>query len=55
MLTSNSGYSRINGENLLLQIQMQLSENPKTFCGFFIVFLQSKLNFEHVKTKKGAT
>ena len=44
-LTVNYEYSRRNRENLPLPIQMQLSEKPKTFCQFFIAFLESKLNF----------
>ena len=44
-------YSRSNGENLLLPIQMQLSEKPKTFCCNFIAFVESTLNFEHLETK----
>ena len=46
-LTSNCEYSRSNGENLPLLIQMQLSEKPNHFCQFFIVFLESTLTFEH--------
>ena len=30
---------------------MQLSKKPKTFCCFFIVFLESTLNFEHFEIK----
>ena len=31
-LTANYEYSRSNRENLPLQLQMQLFENPETFC-----------------------
>ena len=30
---------------------MQLSETPKAFCQFFIVFLESTLNFGHFGKK----
>ena len=52
-LTANYEYSR-NGENLLLPIQLQLSRKPKAFYCNFIVFLESKLNFEHFETKLGS-
>ena len=51
--TANYEYSRSNGENLPLPIQMQLSEKPKNFCKFFIEFLESTLSFEHFE--KGAS
>ena len=35
-LAANYEYSRSNTENLPLPIEMQLSENPRTFCQFFI-------------------
>ena len=28
---------------------MQLSKKPKSFCQFFIVYLESILSFEHLK------
>ena len=46
MLTANYEYSRSNGENLPLIIQMQLSGNLKYFCRNFIAFLKSKATFE---------
>ena len=49
---ANYEYSHSNRENLLLPIQMQLSEKPKKVCGFFIAFLESTLNFEHFEKKK---
>ena len=52
MLTANYEYSRSNGENLPLTIQIQLSENLKNFCRNFIAFLKSKVIFEHLKKKK---
>ena len=30
---------------------MELSETPKTFCKFFISFLESTLNVEHFEKK----
>ena len=52
MLTANYEYSRSNGENLPLTIQMQLSENLKYFCRNFIAFLKSKVIFEQFEKKK---
>ena len=51
-LTANYEYSRSNRENLLLPIQMQLSEKPKIFCFIFIAFLESTLSFEHFEKKR---
>ena len=44
-LTANYEYSRSNGENWPLPIQMQ-SEKPKLFYCIFIVILESTLNFK---------
>ena len=53
-LTANYEYSRSNTDNLLLPVQMQLSEKLEAFSGFFIAFSgffiafsESALNFEH--------
>ena len=43
---SNDKYSRQNREVFAQEIQMQLSQKPKTFFQFFIAFLKSTLNFE---------
>ena len=51
MLTSNYDYSRSDRENLLLPIQLQLSDKLKTFSQFFIAFLESTSNFEHFEKK----
>ena len=51
-LTANYEYSRSNTDNLPLPLQMQLSENLKTFASFFIAFSESALNFEHFEKKK---
>ena len=34
---------------------MQLSEKPKTFCDFFIEFLESAMNFENCQAKLNLT
>ena len=52
ILTANYEYSRSNTDNLPLPFQMQLSEKLKKYFAFFIVFLQSALNFEHFFLKK---
>ena len=31
---------------------MYFSKNSKTFCLFFIAFLESKVNFKHLEKKK---
>ena len=46
-MTANYQYSRSNGENLPLLIQIQLSQKPKIYADVFIAFLQSTLNLEH--------
>ena len=51
MLTANYEYPRSNREKLLLHIQMQLSEKPKTFLEFFVAFLECTLNLEHFLKK----
>ena len=49
--TSDNKYSRHNKENFLCQIQMQLSETPKTFSQFFIPFLKSTPNSDSFEKK----
>ena len=51
MLTANYDYSRSNTDNVLLLVQIQLSEKLATFSQFFIPFLESALNFEHFEKK----
>ena len=51
MLTADYEHSRSNGENLLLLIQMQLSEKPKTFSQILIAFLGTTLNFKNFEKK----
>ena len=50
-LTANHEYSRNNTDDLPLPAQMQLSAKLKTFSPFFIAFLESTLNFEHLGKK----
>ena len=50
-LTVDDKYSRHNKENFLKQIQIQLSQIPKTFSVFFIAFLKSKSNSEYFEIK----
>ena len=50
-LTANYEYSRNKTDNLLLSVQMQLSEKLETFSRFFIAFFESALNFEHFANK----
>ena len=50
-LTANHEYSCSKRDNLLLPMQMQLPEKPKTFCQFFIAFLKCILNFENFEKK----
>ena len=53
ILTVNEKRYVDNRDNLTQQIQMQLSENKKTFSGFFFfAFLKSILNFKHLANKK---
>ena len=44
-------YSRINKENLPLQIQIKLSRKPEIFCAIFFEFYKSTLNIECYKKK----
>ena len=37
--------------NFTQQLEAQLSKKQKTFSGFFIVFLKSALNLEHLEKK----
>ena len=46
-LSADGKYSLLNRDNLMREIQMQLSGKQKTFCQFFPAFLKSSLNFEH--------
>ena len=48
-------YSVLNKEYLTHPIHMQLSQNRKTFYQCFSAFLKSRLNFDHIQTKKEYT
>ena len=50
-MTANYEYTRSNRENLPLPVQTQLSEKPKILSQYFIAFLESTLNFEHLEKK----
>ena len=50
-LTAYGKYPVQDCENLLLPIQMQLSEKRKTFIEFFVPFLESTSNFKHFERK----
>ena len=44
-------YPLLKGDNLRLPIQMQLSQNQKTFSGFLPVILKSRWKFEQFGKK----
>ena len=46
-LTVDGKYSLHNSENLSIPIQMILSKKRKTFCDFFVQFLESILIFKY--------
>ena len=50
-LTVNDKYYLLKRDNLMLGIQMLLSQNKKLFLNFFLPFLKSILNFKHLQTK----
>ena len=50
-LTVNDKHYLLNRDNLPQAIQMQLSQKQKTFSEFFVIFLNSILNFK-ILTKK---
>ena len=43
-----------NRDNIVQPIHMQLSQQLKTFSGFFCAFSKSKLNFEYFQKKDDA-
>ena len=51
-LTDDEKYSLLNRENLTQQIQILLSQKPKTFSKLSSEILKPKLNFEHFQKKK---
>ena len=50
-MTADYKYFRQNLENLLQQVQTQISLKQKTFSGFFIAYLKSTLNLEYFEKK----
>ena len=50
-LTADDKYSGSNMQNFPQQIQRPLSQNKKTFSGFFIAFLKCTWNLEHFQKK----
>ena len=52
MLTANYEYSCRKRENLRLPIPIKFSQKLKTYCCFFIAFLESTLNFKHFEKNK---
>ena len=51
-LTPDDKYSRCNMQIFWQQLQTLLSQEEKTFCGFFIAFLKCAWNWEHSEKKK---
>ena len=50
-LTDDDKYSLLYRDNLTQQIQILLSQKPKTFSKFFSEILKPTLNFEHFQKK----
>ena len=50
-LTDDDKYSLLYRDNLTQQIQILLSQKPKTFLKFFSEILKPTLNFEHFQKK----
>ena len=50
-LTADDKYSGSNMQNLPQQFQTPLSQEEKTFSGFFIAFLKCAWNLEHFQKK----
>ena len=50
-MTTGEKYSRRNMLNFTQQLQASVSQNQKTFSGFFIAFLKCALNLEHFEKK----
>ena len=48
-LTVDEKHYLLTRENLTQPIQMQLSQQEKTFFQFFLAFLESILNFKHLR------
>ena len=50
-LTADDQYSLLNRDNLGQPIRTQFFQKQKPFSRFFLLFLKSTLNFEHLKKK----
>ena len=50
-LTADDKYSCHKRKNFLSQINMQLSQKPKTFSRFFTRFLKPRSNFQYLEDK----
>ena len=50
-LTADDQYSLRNRDNLTQPIRTQLFQKQKDFSRFFLAFLKSTLNFEHLQKK----
>ena len=50
-LAADEKYPALNRDNVTTAIQIQLSQQQKTFSQFFAVFLKFRLNFKHFETK----
>ena len=50
-LTADRNYDVQDWENLPFPLIMQLSEKPKTFSQFFVLFLEFTSNFKHFEKK----
>ena len=52
-LTADDQYSLLNRDNLTQPIRTKLFEKQNPFSRFFLAFLKSTLNFEHLQKKMG--
>ena len=50
-LNADNKYSRCNVHNIAQEVQTPLSQQKKTFWGFFIAFLKCSWNLEHFEKK----
>ena len=50
-MASDEKYPALNRDNLMIPIQMQMSQKQKHFSVFFAEFLKSKFNVEHFEKK----
>ena len=50
-LSANDKYSRLNRDNLLQHLEMQLSQKQKNVFPIFISFWKSRFNFEDFQKK----